>query len=118
MFALQVRRLTKVSSDLNKHSYYTESTSKSLSETERFLGLMGTIHADEPARHKHLVEPIITPRFLPTCSKELLQGLSKIAAERNVNVQSHLSESGDEVAFTQSIYGHHTDSELFDEVKT
>lgn len=77
---------------------------------------MRGIHADEPARHKHLVEPIITPRFLPTCSKELLRGLSDIAVKYDVNTQSHLSESGDEVAFTQSIYGNKTDSELFDEV--
>lgn len=73
-------------------------------------------YKDVPAKHKRLVEPILTPRFLPTCSKELLKGLAELAAEHNVDVQSHLSESGDEVAFTQSIYGDRTDSELFDEV--
>lgn len=79
---------------------------------------MRDLYKNETAQHKHLVEPIITPRFLPTCSKELLQGLAKIAREQAVDVQSHLSESGDEVAFTQSIYGEKTDSELFDEVST
>lgn len=77
---------------------------------------MRDIYKNESTQHKHLVEPIITPRFLPTCSKELLHGLAKIAKEGKVDVQSHLSESGDEVAFTQSIYGNKTDSELFDEV--
>jgi guanine deaminase len=77
---------------------------------------MRDIYKAQQLQHKHLVEPIITPRFLPTCSKELLRGLAKIAKDGNVDIQSHLSESGDEVAFTQSIYGQKTDSELFDEV--
>lgn len=90
--------------------------SDSLSETQRFLKLMRNLYSNELAQHKRLVEPIITPRFLPTCSKKLLQGLSTMATQHNVNIQSHLSESGDEVAFTQSIYGDRTDTELFDEV--
>lgn len=99
-------------------SYYTETTAQSLADTSRFIEEMRDMYKSEPSEHKHLVEPIITPRFLPTCSKQLLSGLAKIAAGQKVDVQSHLSESGDEVAFTQSIYGEKTDSELFDEVST
>lgn len=99
-----------------KRSYYTETTSQSLAATSQFVASMRDIYKNESAQHKHLVEPIITPRFLPTCSKDLLHGLAKIAKDETVDVQSHLSESGDEVAFTQSIYGNKTDSELFDEV--
>lgn len=77
---------------------------------------MRSKYTSEVAQYNHLVEPIITPRFLPTCSKDLLRGLARIAKDGQIDVQSHLSESGDEVAFTQSIYGNQTDSELFDEV--
>jgi guanine deaminase len=40
-----------------------------------------------------LVQPIITPRFIPTCTDELLAGLGQLAAETGVRVQSHVSES-------------------------
>ena len=44
-----------------------------------------------------LVQPVITPRFIPTCSPELLQGLGDLAHKYNCHVQSHISESQDEM---------------------
>ena len=38
---------------------------------------------------------MVTPRFIPTCSKELLEGLGRIAAKNRARgcwVQSHLAE--------------------------
>jgi guanine deaminase len=40
-----------------------------------------------------LVGPIITPRFIPACTDELLAGLGALAAETGVAVQTHCSES-------------------------
>ncbi|MEP0960429.1 MAG: guanine deaminase [Roseobacter sp.] len=40
-----------------------------------------------------LVEPIITPRFIPACSDMALAGLGALAKEKNVAVQTHCSES-------------------------
>lgn len=40
-----------------------------------------------------LVGPIITPRFIPACTDELLAGLAALAAETGVAVQTHCSES-------------------------
>ncbi len=40
-----------------------------------------------------LVEPIITPRFAPACTDELLRGLGELAASTGVRVQTHCSES-------------------------
>jgi len=40
-----------------------------------------------------LVQPIITPRFIPSCTDELLTGLGTLAAETGVRVQTHCSES-------------------------
>mgnify|MGYP006279279571 CR=1 FL=1 len=40
-----------------------------------------------------LVHPIITPRFIPACSDELLNGLGALARSTGVLVQTHCSES-------------------------
>lgn len=40
-----------------------------------------------------LVEPIITPRFIPACSDDLLTGLGELATHSGVQVQTHCSES-------------------------
>ncbi len=40
-----------------------------------------------------LVEPAITPRFIPACSDAALKGLGKLAAETGAPVQTHCSES-------------------------
>ena len=101
---------------LTPHSYYTESTSSSLSATEAFISEMRSLYDPAIPPHRQLVHPCITPRFIPTCSRELLTGLAKLATEHKVDIQSHLSESGDEIAFTQSIWGERDDASIFDEV--
>ena len=40
-----------------------------------------------------LVEPIITPRFIPACSDAALEGLAELAEATGVRVQTHCSES-------------------------
>ncbi len=40
-----------------------------------------------------LVEPIVTPRFTPACTDDLLAGLGALAAETNTIIQTHCSES-------------------------
>ena len=52
-------------------------------------------------RHTH---PILTPRFAPACTAPLLTGLGEIAARRNVPVQSHLSETHDEIAWVRELF--------------
>ena len=45
------------------------------------------------AAGQSLVQPIITPRFIPACSDQLLVGLAELAARTGVLVQTHCSES-------------------------
>ena len=45
--------------------------------------------------------PILTPRFVPTCSAPLLEGLGRLARETGLPVQSHLSENQKEIAVVQ-----------------
>ena len=47
--------------------------------------------------------PIITPRFIPSCSDELLAGLSEIQKSRALPVQSHLSENLKEVEWVKKL---------------
>ncbi len=42
---------------------------------------------------KDLVFPIVTPRFTPACTNELLTGLGTLAQETSTRVQTHCSES-------------------------
>jgi len=40
-----------------------------------------------------LVRPVVTPRFIPSCTDEALAGLGEIAAHYQCHVQTHCSES-------------------------
>jgi guanine deaminase len=42
---------------------------------------------------RDLVRPMITPRFTPSCTDELLAGLGELAERESVAVQTHCSES-------------------------
>jgi guanine deaminase len=44
-------------------------------------------------RNAGLVLPVITPRFVPACTDDLLRGLGALAAECGCHVQTHVSES-------------------------
>ena len=47
--------------------------------------------------------PIITPRFIPTCSDELMIRLKLLQDEFSLPVQSHLSENMDEIAWVRDL---------------
>lgn len=48
--------------------------------------------------------PVITPRFLPTCSEPYLRGLGALAKKYNLLTQTHMSESIDELDFSWSLF--------------
>lgn len=48
--------------------------------------------------------PILTPRFAPTCSGDLLEGLGKLQKEYGLPVQSHLSENLSEIKWVQELF--------------
>ena len=50
-----------------------------------------------------LVRPIITPRFVPTCTSEMLSACGRLAATYQLPVQSHLSENKDEIALVKTL---------------
>ena len=71
-----------------------ETTGESLSETLRWL---------ENCKFQH-VKPILTPRFTPSCTNEILEELGKLAKERGLPVQSHLSENQGEIAWVRELH--------------
>ncbi len=50
-----------------------------------------------------LVQPIITPRFIPSCTPEMLRACGQLAVKYQLPVQSHLSENKDEIAWVQQL---------------
>lgn len=48
---------------------------------------------DHPGNADGLVLPVITPRFIPSCTDEALAGLGHLAAECDCHIQTHCSES-------------------------
>ena len=50
-----------------------------------------------------LVRPIITPRFIPSCSPKMLRMCGELAKKYNLPVQSHLSENKGEISWVKEL---------------
>ena len=86
----------KVNMNRNSPVYLREiSTNQALRDTESWL-----CETKEAYRN---VKPILTPRFTPSCTDELMSWLGKLAAERGLYVQSHLSENKGEIAWVKEL---------------
>ena len=73
-----------------------ENAAASLGATREWLQLCVT--------RKYLnTGPILTPRFIPSCSDELMRGLGALRREMNLPVQSHLSENRREVEWVREL---------------
>ncbi|XP_041042245.1 guanine deaminase [Carcharodon carcharias] len=99
----------KVCMDLNElFPEYKEILCESLSETARFV-------AELAYRKYPLVNPIVTPRFVPSCSSKLLQQLGSFAKRNNLHIQSHVSESCKEVEVVKGMFPNYKDySDVYD----
>ena len=85
----------KVNMDCNCPDTLQEDTLMSLAETEELI---------QAWSGNPLVKFIITPRFAITSTKELLEGLGKLAMKYNMPVQSHLSENKAEVQMVAELF--------------
>lgn len=101
--------------DLNGIATYIETTSESLSRTRDFVSSIAALVAPLPP-HRRLVQPVITPRFIPTCSSELMKGLVEIADGNGLRVQSHMCESEGEVRWSKGMWDGKTDVQVLHEV--
>lgn len=69
--------------------YRNASSESALAGTERFVQRVQQLNETT----KQGVYPVVTPRFVPSCTDQVLVGLGRIAAEYDVHVTSHCSES-------------------------
>lgn len=86
----------KVSMDCNAPASLMEPSPESaLKEIRRWL---------YSTQAYHRTKPILTPRFVPTCSCSLLEGLGNLAKEQQLPVQSHLSENLREIQLVHELF--------------
>ncbi|EGL8659855.1 guanine deaminase, partial [Escherichia coli] len=81
--------------------YRDESAEQGIKETRLFINEIKNLRGNERSR----VLPVITPRFIPSCTSELLSGLGQLAKEMECHVQTHCSESDWEHNFVMDRYG-------------
>lgn len=81
----------------NPDFYRDTDTNTALSDTEEFILAVKELGET----YKQGVYPVVTPRFIPSCTDEALQGLGNLAAKYNTHIQSHCSESDWEHKYVQ-----------------
>ncbi len=83
--------------NMNRHSpYFLQelSTRDALRDTEQWI--------EQCADFRH-TKPIITPRFIPSCTDDLMFGLSNLRRKYHLPSQSHLSENLSEIAWVKEL---------------
>ncbi|XP_064793772.1 guanine deaminase-like isoform X2 [Oncorhynchus masou masou] len=88
----------KVCMDTNNFvPHYRETPDESHDETNRFIS--------EMLKKKYpLVMPVVTPRFALSCSTALLGHLGEIAKNNHLHIQSHISETKEEVKLVKELF--------------
>ena len=107
----------KVNMDRNCPDILREDSEESIKMTIKWL--------ENCSKKYKFVRPIITPRFVPSCTGYLMKALGNIAINRNMPVQSHLSENLSEIKWVRELhpecknYGDvYNQSNLFGQTKT
>ena len=91
-------------------AYYRDpSTDAALGGTVDFIEFI----RESKQNQSGLVQPVVTPRFIPSCSDAALEGLGQIASDYQCHVQTHCSESDWEHQFVIDRFGH-TDTFMLD----
>lgn len=74
--------------DRNSPASYCEATQEGVESCESFVRYV-------LAKQLSRLAPVVTPRFVPTCTPALLAGCGAVAARHGVHIQTHVSESYD-----------------------
>lgn len=86
----------KVNMDRNCPDYIREESAEtSAKDTERWVA--------ETYRKYENTKPVLTPRFTPTCSDNLMVELGRIQKKYGVAVQSHVSENKSEIEWVKEL---------------
>nr|WP_082397488.1 guanine deaminase [Companilactobacillus kimchii] len=90
--------------------YRDNSSQEALNEIKRFIEEVLQLQKQTKAE----VTPVITPRFVPSCTDNTLAGLGRLAAEYNLPIQTHCSESIWEDQYAINRF-HKRDAEVLDQ---
>lgn len=85
----------KVNMDRNSIEGLQENTEQSLKDTRCFI--------DEMQQNYKFSMPMLTPRFVPSCTDALMEGLGALQKEYQLPVQSHLSENLSEIEWVAEL---------------
>lgn len=85
----------KVNMDRNSIDALSESMEESFEVSKRII---------EKYKNGKRVKPIITPRFVPSCSDALMEKLQILIKKTGLPVQSHLSENMGEIAWVSELH--------------
>ena len=96
--------------NMNPDFYRDNSTKEAIENTEKFINDVHNLSKDVPQG----VYPVITPRFVPSCTDNALLELGKLAKKYNCYIQSHCSESDWEHNFVFERFGKR-DTEVLDQ---
>lgn len=76
-------------------------------DTEQHLAglqtLIQCLHDRQKDEINPLCKPIVTPRFIPSCTPDILEQLGRMAQQYNLPVQSHLSENMAEIEWVKEL---------------
>lgn len=86
----------KVNMDRNCPDYLREDTEESASETVEWV--KDVLHK----KYTH-TKPILTPRFTPSCTDELMEKLKMVQMRYDLPLQSHLSENQGEISWVKEL---------------
>lgn len=97
----------KINMDTLSPDYLCETPKQSLADTRKWI--------EDTKNRFHLVKPAVTPRFIPTCSTSVLEGLGKLAQEFDLPVHSHISEDLGEMSIVRDRYPQYdNDGDVYD----
>lgn len=97
----------KINMDTLSPDYLCETPEQSLADTQKWI--------EDTKDQFRFVKPAVTPRFIPTCSTSVLEGLGKLAQEFDLPVHSHISEDLGEMSIVRDRYPQYdNDGDVYD----
>ena len=85
--------------DTNPDYYRDESPEKAMKDTRASIE-----HIKKIDPNHTLIKPIITPRFAPSCTSQLLKQLGELSTQENLPSQTHISENKSEIELAKKLF--------------
>lgn len=95
----------------NSPDYYKDASEQEAQDSD--LEIMDYVNKVDPSRE--IVCPILTPRFAPSCTENVMKWQASVAKEHDLPIQTHLSENHNEISWVKSLYpGYKNYTDVYD----